>query len=183
MLTPCFKSMETSRLLLRSIRLEDATQFYTGLGSSEAVTRHMLWKAHASPEESVQSIRKAIGRYETMESCRWAITRKDDGTLIGIIDLMPREESCTFAYMLAQDHWNRGYGTEALKAVLDFAFREWNAESVFADHFSENRASGIVMEKAGMKCTGILPAKYEKNGVQYDAPQYRITRQEWEEKL
>ena len=68
-----------------------------------------------------------------------------------------------------------GYATEALEAVMDFAFSACKAQELRADHYQGNEASGRVMEKAGMIYQGTIPAKYTKNGISYDAPQYRIT--------
>ena len=72
-----------------------------------------------------------------------------------------------------------GFGTEAMTAVLNFAFQNMQVSAVGADHFAENAAFGAVMRKGGMKYCGTVPEKYEKNGIVYDAPQYRITAQEW----
>lgn len=82
--------------------------------------------------------------------------------------------------MLGTDFWNRGYGTEAVKAVFDFAFRELGIESITADHMAQNPASGAVMRKAGMRQCGVTPGKYEKNGIKHDAVCYEITKEEWE---
>ena len=177
-----FQELHTPRLELRALTMEDLPLYYERLGSSEAVTRYMLWKPHTSLDESAASIQKALRRYETGDSCRWAITLKTNGELIGIIDLIPVERSagtCSFAYMLCEEFWGMGYGTEALQAVVDYAFQFCGAESVQADHFAENPASGAVMRKVGMTFLGTISGKYEKNGVAYDAPQYRITKEEW----
>ena len=179
---PQFSPLETPRLRLRKLEMEDAPLFYTRLGGCRAVAAHMLWVPHESPEESQASIQRALSRYATGKFYRWAISRRENNAIIGIIDLLGFDEkaqTCSFAYMLGQEFWGRGYGTEALSAVLDFAFREMELEAVEADHFAENPASGAVMRKAGMRYTGTIPQRYEKDGILHDAPQYRITREEW----
>lgn len=181
MVYPDFQQLHTARLILRKLRRSDAADFFRFAGS-EAVTKYMLWKPHQSIAESEASIAKTLARFETGRCYRWGITQKDCGTLIGIIDLLGFDEkrnTCTFAYMLSDAHWGLGYGTEALKAVLDFAFREMAVSAVEADHFRENEASGAVMRKAGMEYVRTEPGKYEKNGCRHDAPLYRIQRQTW----
>ena len=178
-----FRELYTPRLQLRKLTMEDTPVFFSRLGSSKSVTRYMLWKPHASIEESAASIQKALKRYETGDSFRWAITLKNTGELMGIIDLIPRDIPngvCSFAYMLAESFWNQGYGTEALNAVIDFAFRDWGAEMIQADHFAENGASGTVMGKAGMVYRHTLAGKYEKGGHIHDAHVYCITRHQWQ---
>ena len=180
-----FENLKTARLLLRKITMADAQQYYARLGSSEAVTRYMLFAPHQDIAESIASVEKALARYETGAAYRWAIELPGEG-LIGVIDLLRFEEetaSCSFAYMLGEDYWGRGFGTEALKAVFDFAFRKMELQRIEADHMAANPASGAVMRKAGMRYLRTDRAKYEKNGVLHDAPVYVITREDWLENL
>ena len=177
-----FKELETPRLILRKVRREDAADYYKHLGSSEAVTRYMLFNPHKDFSESVASVEKALQRYETGRFYRWAITRKEDDGFLGVIDLLRFDEdrnTCSFAYMIGQPFWGKGYGTESLKAVFCFAFDEMKLDAVEADHMAENIASGRVMQKAGMTHIRTEKAKYEKNGRVHDAPVYRITAEEW----
>ena len=179
---PPIPAIETSRLRLRKLTLEDAEDYYRHLFGSEAVSRYMLWNPHRDLSESVASIQKVLRRYEEGRCYRWGITLKETGQLIGIIDLLrfdEEAESCSFAYMLGEGFWGRGYGTEALKAVFDFAFTQMGILSITADHMAENLASGRVMEKAGMKRIRALPRKYEKNGILHDAMEYTITQEDW----
>lgn len=179
-----FEELTTARLHLRKITMEDAAQYFARLGSSEEVTRYMLFRPHQDISESEAGIQKALRRYETGESYRWAIDLKGEG-LIGVIDLLgfnAEKSRCSFAYMLGKDFWGRGYGTEALAAVVEFAFTRMEMEIIEADHFSENTGSGAVMRKVGMTYQGTVAGKYEKDGVIYDAPQYAITRQQWIDK-
>ena len=175
-------TIETPRLILRKLRREDTPRFYSRLASSAEVTKYMLWIPHRDPSESAASIEKVLKRYESGESCRWAIALKETDELIGIIDLLRFDEdakSCSFAYMLGKAFWGKGYGTEAVKAVFAFAFDVLGMEVIAADHFTDNPASGAVMRKAGMVWQRTLPRQYEKNGRAFDAEEYRITKQQW----
>ena len=177
------RRLETERLVLRELRRKDIRDYYERLGSSEAVTRYMLWEPHREISESVASIEKALRRYEQGACYRWAIALKMDDRLIGVIELLKFDEdrnSCSFAYMLSEKFWGRGYGTEALRAGIDFAFEDLKVSKVEADHFAENEASGAVMRRCGMKYVRTQKEKYEKNGAKHDAPMYCITRNDWE---
>lgn len=177
-----FQELETPRLRLRRLSMADLEDYYRHLGGSAAVTRYMLWKPHRDISESEASIRKTLRRYEAGACHRWAITEKVTGGLLGIIDLLPipdTDDACSFAYMLREDSWGRGYGTESLRAVLSFAFEKLRVHTVTADHFAANPASGRVMEKAGMRRIGLVQEKYEKDGIRHDAIEYRITAEEW----
>lgn len=176
-------TIETERLILRKLRREDLPLYYSRLWSQEAVSRYMLWQPHKTPEESAASLDKAFHRYETGEAIRFCIALKETDELIGTIDLLRfqwEEKSCSFAYMLGESFWGKGYGTEALLAALGYAFEVLDMESVTADHFADNPASGAAMAKAGMVCQRTLAAHYEKNGTLHDAVEYRITKAQWD---
>lgn len=179
------KDLKTKRLLLRKLTMEDLQPYFERLGSSAKVTEHMLWNPHKDISESVASIQKVLKRYEAGKCYRWGIALQEDNTLIGVIDLLKFDEeanTCSFAYMLGEEFWGQGYGTEAVEAAFRFAFRELKVSAIISDHFAGNPASGAVMRKAGMHYTQTIPAKYEKHGIRHDAIEYRITKEEWEEK-
>jgi len=171
--------LESKRLDLRKVRREDAEAYFRNLGSSEAVTRGMLWNPHVDLSESVASIEKTLRRYGEGRCYRWAVTEKGCDELIGIIELLRFDESdrsCSFAYMLSPKVWGKGYGTEVLKTVFRFAFEEMGVEVIRADHFADNPASGRAMEKAGMTRVGQETGKYVKNGIAHDAVLYEIRK-------
>jgi len=172
-----FHPIETERLLLRQLRLEDVYEYYERLFGDGDVSRYMRFDPHQDISESLESLQRKLDRYEEGRFYCWGIARKDEDDLIGLIELLRLDEtdnSCSFVYMLGCNYWNRGYGTESLKAVVRFAFEELEIERIVADHMTKNPASGIVMQKAGMKKIGTEPEKYEKLGMKYDADVYEI---------
>ncbi|MBQ3002794.1 MAG: GNAT family N-acetyltransferase [Clostridia bacterium] len=184
MVFPEICQLDTPRLRLRKLRLDDASLYYSRIGSRQEITKNMLWEPHRTPEESEASIRKALQRYSRGSCYRWAIAMKDDDSIIGIIELLrfdTADSSCSFAYMLCPEFWDMGYGTEALRAVIAFAFSRMEVQRIEADHFADNPASGAVMRKAGMRYLGVEPAKYEKNSRKIDAECYLLRRSEWRE--
>ena len=172
-----FQEMETERLLLRKLRTEDIYEYYERLFGDGDVSRYMDFEPHQDISESLEDLQRRVDRYEEGEYYCWAIAEKEEDSLIGLIKLTrfdPRDNSCGFAWMLGCNYWNKGYGTEALKAVFRFAFDELKIDRIIADHMAPNKASGKAMEKAGMKHIGTDPQKYEKTGSLYDAEVYEI---------
>jgi len=175
--------LETRRLRLRKLTMGDVPLYYARLGSSPKVTEHMLWDPHRDISESAASIQESLARYAAGHCYRWGIALGEDDGLIGVIELLKFDEAantCGFAYMLGEDFWGQGYGSEALEAAFRFAFTRLKVSAIFSDHFAENPASGGAMRKAGMRYLGTVPGKYEKHGIRHDALEYRITREEWE---
>ncbi len=180
---PPLTPIETNRLILRKFRMSDLEGNYRHITSDPDVASTMLWDANPEPAHSEEVIRRILSRYGTREGYRWAIALKEDDSFIGTISLLrldEEENSCSFAYMLGKAFWNRGYMTEALTAVFDFAFSQMEVDHITADHFADNPASGAVMRKAGMRYIGTEPGKYEKHGIRHDADLYAITKEEWQ---
>ena len=172
-----FHQLETDRLLLRQLREEDIYEYYERLFGDGDVSRYMTFEPHQDISESLESLQRKLERYEEDNCYCWAIAEKGEDSLIGLIELLrfdPRDNSCSFVYLLGCDYWNKGYGTEALKEVIRFAFEELGVERIVADHMAPNAASGKVMAKAGMTHIGTEPEKYEKTGSRYDALVYEI---------
>ncbi len=179
---PPLPQLETDRLTLRKFQMSDLEAHHRHITSDPEVAKTMLWQPNPDMGHARQVLERILSRYGTKDGYRWAIVRKEDAAYIGTVSLLrPDEEggSCAFAYMLGKAFWGSGYTTEALKAVLDFAFGEMDVQTIETDHFSTNPASGAVMRKAGMTKIGILPGRYEKDGQALDAVLYRITREQW----
>lgn len=180
-----FEQIETESLLLRKFRKDDAESFFQRVGGSEQVTRYMLWQPHKSVLESQESIEKILSRYDGENGYTWAIALREDDSIIGRVDLLRFDEegsSCSFAYMIGEKFWGKGFGTETLRAIFVFAFGKLDIHKIVADHMSENVASGKVMQKAGMHYVGKQLAKYEKNGKVYDADEYEIMLEDWQQR-
>ncbi len=82
----------------------------------------------------------------------FAIVDKSDDRIIGSISMfnIPKHKKTSIGYMIGKDYWGKGYATEALKAVIEYAFSEKGYHKVSAQHIEDNAASGRVMQKAGM---------------------------------
>lgn len=176
-----FHGLETERLCLRKLQMEDVYEYYERLFGDGDVSRYMLFDPHQDIGESLESLQRKLDKYDQGNYYCWGITQKGDDSLIGLIELLrfdERDSSCSFVYMLGCNYWNRGYGTEALKAVFRFAFEELEVERILADHMTKNPASGAVMRKAGMIHVGTEREKYEKLGMKFDAEVYEIRREE-----
>ncbi len=172
-----FHELETERLLLRQLQLEDVYEYYERLFGDADVSRYMLFQPHQDISESLESLQRKLDRYEQGNYYCWGVTEKGEDSLIGLVELLrfdEAEDSCSFVYMLGCHYWNRGYGTESLKAVFRFAFEELDVGRITADHMSKNPASGAVMRKAGMEHVGTVSGKYQKLGDTMDAEVYEI---------
>ena len=149
--------IETERLVLRPPRMDDAETIFNSYARDEEVTRYTEWRPHKSIAETEEFLRRTVAFPEDGSSLAWAITLGGDDTLRGMIHLRrTHQHKADTGYGLARPFWGRGYMTEALRAVLDYAFRDPGMYRVWAVCDVENAASARVLEKAGMSFEGIL---------------------------
>jgi ribosomal-protein-alanine N-acetyltransferase len=86
--------------------------------------------------------------------------------------------SAEVGYSFSREFWNRGYATEALRAVLASAFESLPLNRVEAQHDLRNPASGRVMEKCSMTFEGILRQRICNKGEFIDVALYAILRRD-----
>jgi len=112
----------------------------------------------------------------------WIICDKITGTSMGCIGLQPinrAHNSAGAGFFLSRDFWGKGYITEALEAVLGYAFETLDLNRVTAGHFAGNDASGRVQQKCGMQYEGTHRKAFRKNGEYSDELMYAIIRDDW----
>lgn len=86
----------------------------------------------------------------------FAIILKETNEFIGEIGLhFDRSNRAQLGYWVGQPLWNKGIVSEAVAAVLEFAFGKLALDQVYATCHTDNGASGRVVEKNGMKQSGI----------------------------
>lgn len=71
---------------------------------------------------------------------------------------------------------DKGFGTDAIKAIVQYAFDNLRLNCIYATILSYNDASKHLFEKCGFKCEGLLRARLFKNGEYCDVYSYSITK-------
>ena len=174
--------IETDRLILRKFTENDAADMYKNWAGDRNVTRYLRFLPHESEEHSKRVLKELfIPFYCDEKYMTWAIELKGEGIVIGSISLTyAGDQSAEPGYCIGTKWQGQGYMTEALKAVLDFAFKEVGLNRVFSYHSVKNPASGAVMKKAGMKYEGFAREKYITGEGEYqDCRMYGITAAEY----
>jgi len=173
---------ETERLALRGFTPADAADVQRLAGEREiaATTANI-----PHPYEDGMAEDWIAGHEEDFREGRgvtFAITDKAVGHLIGVIGLEIRREynHAEMGYWVAKPYWNRGYCSEAAKAVLRYGFDELDLHRIYARHFGNNPASGRVMGKIGMRREGCQRQHIKKWGEYLDMEIYGILREEYE---
>ena len=84
--------------------------------------------------------------------------------------------SAEIGYWLGEEFWGRGLATQALIAVTDYAFANYDLCRMYAHVFEWNPASARVLEKAGYEFEGRLKKSVTKDGQTIDQLMYAVVR-------
>lgn len=167
--------LETKRLCLRAPRLEDAKTVAT-LANDRRIAENTARIPHpykmSDAEGFITGANKAGGE------AVFLITLRDD-TIVGACGVVLQDETPELGYWLGLPFWGQGYATEALHAVIDYAFTDLEHEALQAGARVTNPASRRVLEKCGFQWTGV--GLYRISSIKSSAPidRFRLERGIW----
>lgn len=81
-----------------------------------------------------------------------------------------------------REEWGKGYGTDAVKVILELAFSELNLHRVSLTVFGYNQRAIRSYEKAGFRMEGRQRGFLKREGERWDLIYMGILRSEWEAK-
>ena len=88
-------------------------------------------------------------------------------------------QNATIGYFVDQERNGHGIGTDAVRAAVDYGFREAGLHRVQAGVMPRNVASIRVLEKVGFRLEGVSVRYLQINRVWEDHNMYAITSEEW----
>lgn len=149
--------IETERLILRPLTLADADTAFHGWTGDAEVAKYVSWLPHHSIDDTIEWLKEVewkqddAGNVLENDNYIWGFVLKETGELFGSGGLIWEEEWGLFqvGYNIMKTHWNRGYTTEAMSAILSFAATNLGVKKVSGGHAKENLASSKVLEKLG----------------------------------
>lgn len=175
--------LATNRLLLRPLSFDDAAAIQK-LASDRIIADTTISIPDPYPDsEAKRYISKQIAEQQEGYSVTFAITLKPECNFQGIIQLRDIEKEHSVAelsFWLAVTTWGKGYMSEAIKPILNFAFLTLSLNKVYAYHMVRNPASGKVLQKNGFQIEGLLRQRVKKWGVFEDVKLLLILYDEWQ---
>jgi [ribosomal protein S5]-alanine N-acetyltransferase len=153
-----FPVLQTARLVLRQITMEDAPALYKMRSDKNMMA--MIARPLATCIEDVQKLIETIQTGQANNDLiNWAISLKNDATLIGTIGYyrMKKEHyRAEIGYMLAKEHQGMGLMNEAVTEVIRFGFEVIKLHSIEAVIAPENVASQRVVKRTGFVQEGFF---------------------------
>lgn len=150
------ESFETDHLRLRRSVVEDAEAIFAEYAQDREVTMYLAWRPTGQIEDTREHLRVSAKAWEEGKAFQWVIFRKRDNQLLGAVGMRVDGHKVELGYVLARRFWGKGYMTEAVRAVVNWAIKEEEVYRIWAVCDVENPASARVMEKAGLQREGIL---------------------------
>ncbi len=177
--------IETDRLLLRKIRMDDADALVRMYSKDRNYFRYTRIPYPYSRKLAVDFIRSTIRSYRTKEKFYLCIVEKKSNTLIGSIALNRinwADSNAEIGYSIAKAHSNQGYVTEAAEAFIDYVFRKMKLHRLEINCAVQNAPSRRVIKKLGAKSEGISREIVLSRNMYRDSYRHSILRKEWKRK-
>lgn len=173
------RQIETKRLILRPVVLEDAEDMFTYASDEE--TTKFVFEQHRNLMETKISIanyfmKEPLGKY--------AIEYKENHQMIGTVDLRVNTNAGLgeLGYTLSKNYWGKGLMPEACEVLLQLGFEKLQLVRIEAIHDLRNSKSGRVMEKIGMTKESTLYDAKKLRGEVVDLVKYSLSNKEWQQR-
>lgn len=168
--------IEMARLRLRPPRSDDAGWIERLLNDVE-VARFTARIPHPYPPGEAAAYLASMG---DPNEPSFVIERRQDGEPIGMIGFKVKEQQAVTGYWLGRPYWNQGFGTEAVAAVADYAFRHFGVTNLKASVSPENGASRRTLERNGFVLSGTGEIDAPARGGRMAVEWYLLDRDSWE---
>ena len=152
---------------------------YSAWAELRAMSRQHLtvWEPQWARDELTRSaFRRRLRQYQRElrddQGYAFLIFRQGDGRLLGGLSMSNVRrgvaQAASIGYWIGAPHVRRGHMTDAVRAVLPFAFATLGLHRLEAACLPHNRPSTRVLEKAGFKREGMARRYLKINGVWQD---------------
>ncbi len=164
------------RVAVRSLAAGDEGEF-VALARTSAGLHHPWYTMPATPEE----FRAYLTRYAQPATEGFLVCLRDGGTMAGMVTvdsiIRGRFQSASLSYAAFAPAAGRGYMSEGLALVLEYAFQELRLHRLEANIQPGNTASLRLIQRMGFRREGLAPAMLFIDGAWRDHERWAITRE------
>lgn len=173
-----FPVIDLGEYILREQTLEDAEAFLEYYGDP-VVNEYIVSSIPSDVEEAKIELKYWINVFNYNDGIYFAIARKSDNKMIGSVGVSGVNRThnrIEASYDLAKEYWNKGVMSKALRAVVEYVFREKEFNRIEAYAMPNNVGSYRVLEKCGFIFEGNLRGHRYHRGEYVDIGIYSILR-------
>lgn len=151
--------LRSARLRLRAPAPADASRI-AELASDPDIARMTTRMPFPYALEDAEAFIERTQHQDLRRDVTFVIESEADGPLGMLGFYTETSVGPELGYWLGRRCWGQGYATEAAQAALDWAQHGWGKRAVIAGHFTDNGASGRVLEKLGFMPTGVVERRW-----------------------
>jgi RimJ/RimL family protein N-acetyltransferase len=167
--------LETERLTLRKPTLADVKAI-----ARLANDRRIAENTRRLPHPYLQDHAVEFVRAMADENRETVFLIENNYTPIGMVGIDWRQpDAPELGYWLGIEYWGQGFGTEAVRAVIDFTFEEFNIEHLISGARVTNPSSRNILEKCGFQWSGVELHRFEALGSSTPVDRFRLSRSVW----
>ncbi|KAJ4482167.1 acyl-CoA N-acyltransferase [Lentinula aciculospora] len=170
---------ETNRLLLRAVRktdLESMQKLWNDRRVQQMLSPSYVLPKPQGPKAEEELLNKPDLLFAIVET-------KDGNEFVGftnLFDLQTKNQDVRFGLALLPEFWGRGFATEIMRFVVDYAFLELALHRVTLNVFESNVAAIRVYEKIGFIREGVQRKANWMEGRWQDVIWMAILKDDWE---
>lgn len=173
---------ETERLILREFE-EDDWRGVHEYSTDERLVYYLNWGPNTESQTKA-FVRRCIEHQHEVPRTHYefVIALRDTGKIIGncrLLDMTHRHRSGELHCIIRRQDWGKGYGSEAIAALLAMGFEDFKFHRIFSAVDPENISSARVLEKNGFQREGHLREHQWVKGIWRDSLLYAILDYEW----
>ena len=178
-----FEQIDSRRLLVRRFADSDVEPFLKYRSDPE-VEKYQGWGDYTR-EEARRFVARLQSRHPDIpgQGFQFAIELKETHEMIGdcyLLTLREEPRQAEIGFTLAPGYRGRGYATEAVLRVLEYAFTTLDKHRVMAAALRENTRSIALLERIGMRREGCFRQSAWFEGRWADECRYAVLRNEWQ---
>lgn len=179
-----FPVLETERLILRKIGMEDVQDMYEYSRDPETC-RYLLWESHQSPDVTRKHIQNLEREYRALHFFDWALVEKQSGKMIGTAGftrIFDRNKVGEIGYVIAPSRQRQGIAPEAIARLLSFGFGKLELSRIDCRIMEHNLASRKVAQRLGFQFRFFERERVLKRGKKERIARYSLTKEQYDEK-
>ena len=169
-----FHSLKGESIYFKALSTDDVHEIHS-YASDEDVSLFIGWPLMNTLNETRSYIDVMLKRELEGTHYYASIIQKTTEAIVGtamIFNFDHEANKAEIGYVLHKDYWGKGYGTESVALMNNFAFKTLNLHKIYANVVDENIGSARILEKNKFVLEGRLRDHYFIEDKYYDALVY-----------
>ena len=175
--------LKGARVELRPIKRSDIEYFLKWMNDTE-VSQYLTVYLPVTEFTEEKWIEDMAQKTAAGSDVIFVIEALDDGHksigVVGLDKISPKDHQAEFGIAIGEkSHWEKGYGTEAARLIIDYGFQQLNLHRIRSGALANNKRSIRLHKKVGFQEEGRLREEVFKNGEFHDLVIFGLLRDEW----